>query len=44
MLKKSHKKVEDEKSSIFLYRKKTETIAESAFLWYNIFNENNKPQ
>ncbi len=26
-----------------MYRKKAETVAETAFLWYNIFNENNKP-
>ena len=43
LFKKSHKnrgwKVLD-----FLYRKKAETVAETAFLWYNIINEKNKPQ
>ena len=32
------------KSPRFFYKKKAETVAETAFLWYNIFNENNKPQ
>ncbi len=38
---KSLTKIEDEKSSIFVYRKKAETVAETAFLRNNILNENN---